>query len=86
MKPEPDLDSIAKSAILLEENTDPSMFDAAMLELEANPALMESLMAVQFVRDAVQGNPCPDKRYTAGIMQFIAEAERKRIADEKNGR
>lgn len=84
MKPEPNLEGVAKVVALLEESTDSSTFDAAMRELGANPALMESLMAVQFVRDAVKGNPSPDKRYTQRIMQFIAEAERKRVADEKN--
>ncbi|MEC5218715.1 hypothetical protein RCH09_003689 [Actimicrobium sp. GrIS 1.19] len=84
MKPTPNLEGIAIVATLLEESTDAITFNAAMLELGANPGLMESLMAVQFVKDAIQGNPCPDKRYTAGIMQFIAEAERKRIADEKS--
>ena len=71
-------------ATLLEELADSSTIDAAMLELEKDPALLKSLAAIQFVKDAVQGAPCPDKRYTAGIMQFIAIAERKRIADEKS--
>lgn len=84
MKQEPNLDSIATVATLLEESIDSSTLDSAMRELEADPGLMESLMVVQFVTEAIQGNPCLDKRYTAGIMQFIAEAERKRIADEKS--
>lgn len=82
MKPDPNLEQVAKVAALLEESIDPSEFDAAIARLEANPALMESLMAVQFVSDAVHGNPCPDKRYTARIMQFIAAAEQRRIDDE----
>lgn len=86
MKQEPNLESLAIVATLLEESTDSSTFDAAMLELGANPGLMESLTVVQFVIDAIQGNPCPDKRYTAGIMQFIAEAEGKRIADGKSNK
>lgn len=84
MKSGPNLETAATVAALLEESIDPGTFDAAIKQLEANPALMESLMAVQFVKDAIKGNPCPDKRYTAGIMQFIAEAEQRRIADEKN--
>lgn len=86
MKLDPNLELVAEVAALLEENIDPSKFDAAIKILEANPALMESLMAVQFVSDAVRGNACPDKRYTARIMQYIAAAEQQRIADEKSGK
>ena len=82
MKLDPNLEQIAEVSELLEENIDPSKFDAAIAKLEANPALMESLMAVQFVSDAVHGNSCPDKRYTARIMQFIAASEQRRIDDE----
>ena len=84
MKSDPNLETVAMLATLLEENIDSDTFDAAIKQLETNPALMESLMAVQFVSDAIKGNPCPDKRYTARIMQFIADAEQRRIADEKN--
>ena len=84
MKLEPNLADVVKVATLLEESTDSDTFETALRTLDANPALMESLMAVQFVSDAMQGNPCPDKRYTARIMQFIADAERKRIADENS--
>ena len=84
MKLDPNLELVAEVAALLEESIDPSKFDAAIKKMEANPALMESLMAVQFVSDAVRGNVCPDKRYTARIMQFIATAEQRRTADEKS--
>ncbi|MBC7500415.1 MAG: hypothetical protein H7315_07950 [Herminiimonas sp.] len=84
MKFVPDLESVATVATLLDENIDSSTFDAAIKELQTHPALMESLMAVQFVSDAMRGNPCPDKRYTFRIMRFIAEAENQRIADEQN--
>lgn len=83
MKPDPNLEQIAKLATLLDESTDVNAFDDAMEQLELQPALMDSLMALQFVRDAMQGNPCPDKHYTARIMQFIAEAEQRRLADEQ---
>ena len=84
MKPDPSLESVVKVAALLEEKIDHNSFDAALNELKVNPALMGSLTAVQFVKDAIRGNPGPDKRYTTGIMQFIAEAEVRRIADENS--
>ena len=84
MKSEPIKDDVAKVAPLLEESTDYATFETALKTLDANPALMESLMTVQFVKDAMQGNPCPDMHYTARIMQYIADAERKRIEDEKS--
>ena len=67
---------------MLEENIDLNKMNAALKELEMYPALMGSLTAVQFVKDALRGNPCLDKGYSAGIMQFIAVAEAKRMADE----
>ena len=82
MKPDPNLELVAEVAALLEESIDPNDFDAVIKKLETNPALMGSLMAVQFVSDAVHGNPSPDKRYTARIMQYIAAAEQRRIDDE----
>jgi hypothetical protein len=60
---------------LLEDEIDATTFDGAMAELGANPASMRSLANVQFVNDALQGNPSPDRRYTARIMKFIAKAE-----------
>lgn len=84
MKSDAKLESVTKLAVLLEENIDPGEFSVAMKQLEDNPALMGSLMAVQFVRDAVQGNSTPDLRYTQAIMQFIAEAETRRTTAEKD--
>lgn len=78
------LQRVAKVAALLEETTDPTEFAVAMQEINANPELMGSLVAMQFVRDAVRGNPTPDLRYTEAIMQYIADAEAKPAADEKN--
>lgn len=84
MKSDPQIELVSLVAALLDDQIDPSTFDAATKQMEANPALMESLMAVQFVKDAVQGNPCLDQRYTARIMQFIATAEKHRISSEKS--
>ncbi len=84
MKPDPNLEMVSQVATLLDESIDPDQFDAAINQLAADPTLMESLMTVQFVKDAMRGNPCPDLRYTARIMQFIAKAEAQRIADEKS--
>ena len=84
MKFDANLQRVAKVAALLEETTDPNEFDVAMQEIDANPDLMGSLMAVQFVRDAIQGNPTPDLRYTKAIMQYIADAEATSAVDEKN--
>ena len=83
MKSDPQIELVSQVAALLDDQIDPSTFDAAMKQMEAIPALMGSLMAVQFVRDAIQGNPCLDKRYTARIMQFIATAEKHRTSSEK---
>jgi hypothetical protein len=68
---------------LLDDDIGVEFFDSAIDELGANPLLMGSLMAAQFVRDALNGNPCPDRRYTARIMQFIALSEVKPIAEAK---
>ncbi|MBC7455523.1 MAG: hypothetical protein H7335_17895 [Massilia sp.] len=66
---------------LLEEHMSITAFQVAIEELDASPALFESLMAVQFVKDALQGNDCPDRHYTAAIMRFIAAAEAGRGAE-----
>ena len=84
MKLDPNLELVSQVAALLDESIDPDQFDAALQQLDTNPALMESLMTVQFVKDAMQGNPCPDHRYTARIMQFIGKAEAQRTADDKS--
>jgi hypothetical protein len=68
---------------LLDDDIDVESFDSALDELGANPLLMGSLMAAQFVRDALNGNPCPDRHYTARIMQFIAASELTSMADAK---
>ncbi len=60
---------------LLEDEIDSTTFDKAMAELGAHPNSMQSLTSVQFVKDALHGNTCPDRRYTARIMKFIAKAE-----------
>lgn len=86
LKSDATLEIVTKLAVLLEESIDPGEFSVAMLQLEENPALMGSLMAVQFVRDAVQGNSTPDLRYTQAIVQFIAEAEARRKTAEKDDR
>ena len=76
----PSSDSIERVLPLLDEDISTTAFQAAIEELDASPALFESLMAVQFVKDALQGNPCPDRHYTAAIMHFIAAEEAERIA------
>lgn len=84
MKQDPNFEIVANLAGLLEDNINSETFDATVKEIENNPALMELLMAVQFVSDAIKGNPCPDLRYTERIMQFIANAEQQCTADEKS--
>lgn len=84
MKSEPKLEHVVAVAALLEENIDVASFNAALQELEMNPALMASLMSVQFVKDALHGNPCLDKQYTARILRYVAAAEKQRIDDEKS--
>jgi hypothetical protein len=60
---------------LLEDEVDVSVFDAAVAQLETDPALIDSLIAAQLARDALHGNPAPDRNYTLRIMKFIADAE-----------
>jgi hypothetical protein len=74
-------DSMEYVLQLLEEDISDTAFQAAIEELDASPALFESLVAVQFVKDALRGNCCPDRHYTAGIMRFIAAAEATRTAE-----
>jgi negative regulator of sigma E activity len=62
---------------LLEDEIAPVEFDAILNSLRSEPALVESFRAQQFVRDALAGNPCPDRRYTERIMAFIAREEAK---------
>ncbi|WP_426112365.1 hypothetical protein [Massilia sp. PWRC2] len=66
---------------LLEEEMSVAAFQAAIEELDAAPVLIESLMAVQCVKDAMQGNCRPDRNYSAAIMQFIAAAEAGHAAE-----
>jgi hypothetical protein len=63
---------------LIDDETDAATLDATLGILRAAPSLMGSLMAAQFVKDALNGNPCPDRHYTLRIMQFIAAAEARR--------
>lgn len=84
MKSDATLESVCALTVLMEDDIDAAEFEVAMKELEENPALMESLMAVQFVRDAVQGNATPDLRYTQAIMQFIVKAEALRTMADKD--
>lgn len=65
---------------LLEEDMGVAAFQTAIEELDAAPDSIDSLVAVQCVKDAVQGNCCPDRNYSAAIMQFIAAAEAARAA------
>lgn len=62
---------------LLEEDISDTAFQTAMQALDASPALFESLLEAQFVRDALRGD-CPDQHRTAAIMHFIAAAEDER--------
>lgn len=62
---------------LLDDDIAPSEFDAIFSSLTAEPALIESLRAQQYVRDALSGNSCPDRHYTERIMAFIAREEAK---------
>lgn len=77
----PGSDNIERVLQLLEEDISDTAFQAAIEELEASPALFTSLMVVQFVKDALRGNCCPDRHYTATIMHFIAAAEAERTAE-----
>lgn len=60
---------------LLDDDIDVEAFESALDELSANPLLMGSLMEAQFVKDALNGNPCPDRHYSERIMKFIAMSE-----------
>lgn len=82
MNSNPSSDSIERVLPLLDEDISSTAFQAALEELDASPALFESLMAVQFVKDALRGNCCPDRHYTAAIMRFIAVEEAERIAGD----
>ena len=82
LKFDANLKRIAELALLLEENIDPGKFSIAKLQIEAHPALMKSLMAVQCVDDAVDGNARPVLRDTRAIRQF--QRRGKSAAD--NGR
>jgi hypothetical protein len=62
----------------LDDETDAATLEATLGILRATPSLIGSLMAAQFVKDAINGNPCPDRHYTMRIMQFIAAAEARR--------
>jgi hypothetical protein len=74
---------VEKVLSLLDDDIDVASFESALDELGANPLLMGSLMAAQFVKDALNGNPCPDRYYTARIMQFIAASELKPLFEAK---
>jgi hypothetical protein len=63
---------------LLDDETDAAALDATLSTLRATPSLMGAFTAAQFVKDALNGNPCPDRHYTRRIMQFIAAAEASR--------
>jgi hypothetical protein len=63
---------------LLDDETDATALDSTLSTLRATPSLMGALTAAQFVKDALNGNPCPDRHYTLRIMQFIAAAEASR--------
>jgi hypothetical protein len=69
------IDSSQRVLGLLDDEIDDAAFKTAIDELDASPALMEALMTAQLVKDALKGTVCLDRKYTAGIMQFIANAE-----------
>lgn len=64
-----------KVLALLDDDTDIAAFESSLDALRATPSLMGSLMTAQFVKDALNGNPCPDRHYTRRIMRFIAAHE-----------
>jgi hypothetical protein len=69
---------------LLEDEIDLATFESAMEELVDYLTALHTLRAVQFVKDAMQGNLCPDRQYTARIMKFIAAAEAAGVADNES--
>lgn len=77
------IDSTQRVLGLLDDEIDDAAFKTAIDELDASPELMDTLMTVQLVKDALKGNVCLDRKYTAGIMQFIAEAEAEAQAKAK---
>jgi hypothetical protein len=60
---------------LLDDDVAPDEFNAIFDALKSEPKHIESFTAQQFVRDALAGNPCPDRHYTKRIMAFIARSE-----------
>jgi hypothetical protein len=76
------LDQAEKVLSLLDDDGDVTTVNAVLETLHATPSLMGSLMAVQFVKDALNGNPCPDRHYTARIMRFIETSEAQRGHDD----
>ncbi len=66
----------ANISALLDDNIAADEFETILVSLDAQPALIESFRAQQYVRDALTGNPCPDRHYTRRIMAYIAQAER----------
>ena len=77
-----DIDSTQRVLGLLDDEIDDAAFKAAIDELDASPELMDMLMTVQLVKDALKGTVCLDRKYSAGIMRFIANAEASAKAEE----
>jgi hypothetical protein len=75
-------DSIEAVLALLEEDISDTAFQTAMQALDASPALFESLVEVQLVKDALRGSCYPDQHRTAAIMHFIAAAEAERGVEQ----
>jgi hypothetical protein len=67
----------ANISALLDDDIAPDEFDAIFDAVTTKPVLIESFRSQQYVRDALGGNACPDRHYTARIMAFIARAESK---------
>jgi negative regulator of sigma E activity len=62
---------------LLDDEIETSEFDSALEAMRRQPALLESFREQQYVRDALRGNPCPDRHYSQRIMEYIARHEGK---------
>jgi hypothetical protein len=63
-------EDMSVSALLDDEITS-AEFTILSAQFSANPALIGTLKAQQYVRDALAGFSCPDYLYTERIMSFI---------------
>ncbi len=69
--------SPAAIAALLDDEIDVTEVAAIFRAIDGEPTLVSLFAAIQFVRDALHGHPCPDRGYSRRIMRHIAQAEQR---------